>query len=132
MQASASCRTFLLYSAVKRRLLALDVTSVGERGGTGRWFDDVVTSSLRLLALYTKLRAGDCLTHVGREGRLRHFPRAMADAHSMDANGHLTRGARTDASTKREVERAIDRPPSYFALPLLLMPTRPRAAQAPH
>jgi hypothetical protein len=35
VQASASCRTFLLYSAVKRRLLALDVTSVGERGGCG-------------------------------------------------------------------------------------------------
>jgi hypothetical protein len=30
---------------------------------------DVVTSSRCLLALYTKLRAGVCLTHVGREGR---------------------------------------------------------------
>src|SRR5580658_1846993 len=68
VQASASCRTFLLYSAVKRRLWALDVTSLGERGGTGRWFDDEFTSSLCLLALYTKLRAGVCLTHVGREG----------------------------------------------------------------
>ena len=74
VQASASCRTFLLYSAVKRRLLALDVTSVGERGGKERWFDDVVTSS-RLLALYTKLRTGSCLTHVGREGTARPFTR---------------------------------------------------------
>ena len=30
---------------------------------------DVVTSSRRLLALYTKRRTGSCLTHVGREGR---------------------------------------------------------------
>jgi hypothetical protein len=29
---------------------------------------DVVTSSRRLLALYTKRRTGSCLTHVGREG----------------------------------------------------------------
>jgi hypothetical protein len=68
VQASASCRTFLLYSAVKDRLLALDVTSVGGRGGMGRWFDEWFTSSRCLLALYTKLRAGSCLTHVGREG----------------------------------------------------------------
>ena len=31
---------------------------------------DVVTSSRCLLALYTKLRTGSCLTHVGREGLL--------------------------------------------------------------
>ena len=32
---------------------------------------EVVTSSRCLLALYTKLRTGSCLTHVGREGTVR-------------------------------------------------------------
>ncbi len=31
---------------------------------------DVVTSSRCLLALYTKLQTGSCLSHVGREGVL--------------------------------------------------------------
>ena len=78
MQASASCRIFLLYSAVKRRLLALDVTSVGERGGTGMWFDDASRAAC-LLALYTKLRTGSCLTHVGREGTSKSVALLLAD-----------------------------------------------------
>ncbi len=64
--ASASSTIRRLYSAVNFHRLAFAVTSAGGRE-TWRDLVDEFTRA-RSLALYTKLRSGSCLTHVGREG----------------------------------------------------------------
>ena len=68
-QASASFSTFTLYSAVNRRRVdfATTSTSLDISAGTVTTFDALIPTSL--LALYSKLRGGECLTHVDTEGR---------------------------------------------------------------
>src|SRR5438132_5888575 len=67
LQLSASRKTSSLYSAVNRRRSPLAKTSTS--------LEDIapllpVSISHSLLALYTKLLAGKCLIHIGREGKL--------------------------------------------------------------
>src|SRR5207237_9420842 len=68
LQLSAPRNTSSLYSAVNRRRSPLAKTSTS--------LEDIapllpVSISHSLLALYTKLLAGKCLIHLGREGNLR-------------------------------------------------------------
>ena len=68
VQASAARNTWCLYSAVNRRRVgfATTSTSLDISAGTVTTFDALIPKSL--LALYIKLRGGECLTHVDTEG----------------------------------------------------------------
>ena len=68
LQRSASRNTFALYSPVNRRRSPFDTTSTSVKD-----FKPLrpVSTFRSLLALYTKLLAGNCLIHIGREGMLR-------------------------------------------------------------
>ena len=55
-----------LYSSVNRRRSALATTSTSDPDMAPFL---LASTSDSLLALYTKLLAGKCLTHIGREGQ---------------------------------------------------------------
>src|SRR4029077_15935766 len=65
LQRSASRKTFSLYSAVNRRRSAWAKTSTSVKD----FVPSLAVSTFHsLLALFTKLLAGKCLIHIGREG----------------------------------------------------------------
>jgi hypothetical protein len=67
LQLSASRKTFPLYSPVNRRRSPFATTSTSVKDFTPLL---PVSTFFSLLALYTKLLAGKCLIHIGREGAL--------------------------------------------------------------
>jgi hypothetical protein len=89
VQVSASRKIVSLYSPEKRRRLALASTSTSFTSALGTATSCKALISPSLLALYSKLRRGECLTHIGIEGT-----RSMQAAETDDATTCTTRGPR--------------------------------------
>src|SRR3990170_5584288 len=82
LKASASRKTLSLYSAVYRRRVGFAITSTSELDDPTPSIAPIFNSLTRPL-FYTKLKAGKCLTHIGREGQT-HHPRGVDAGDLLD------------------------------------------------